>query len=146
MSAGKNQYVPSCSADACYDTVRPATDLLCRFPSRAAVAKQSPAGTFVVNLSGGPALVIAVVPFDEIVIEFSLRSEPGQVTGPRDALQRTGKDFGEGDPAHPSLELPRIALAARRQRNIRTPRMLARERPGRFAMPREINSRKCFAH
>jgi hypothetical protein len=47
------------------------------------------------DISSTATFVIAIVPFEQIRVDFSHSSKPSQLTGARGALQRARKHFGE---------------------------------------------------
>src|SRR5262245_13593467 len=146
MPAGKKQHVPLHCVQAVHDTVSPCRSLGRRFPSWAAIAEQFPAGTLRPDLGGAPPLILAVVPLDQIRINFSHSPEAGQLAGPGRALQGTGIYPGELQAAQSFPELTGVAFAALGQWQVGQPRMLAREAPGRLTVPGQINDRQLFTH
>ena len=98
------------------------------------------------NLHRSETFVLAVVPFDQIAINFGRGSETSKFAGASGALQGTGEDLCERQSGQPFAQPPGIAFATLGQRHIGKPRMLARETPGGFAVPREIKDWKDFAH
>ena len=88
------------------------------------------------------ALVFAVVPFDQIAIDFRRRAEAGQLAGARRALQRTGEHLGKRHSAQPLAKRAGVPFAALGQRQIGQPGVLAREAPRGFAVPGQVNDRK----
>src|SRR2546430_9421533 len=81
----------------------------------------------------------AVVPFDQITIDFGWPPEPGQFAGASGALQGTREDLREGQSGEPLPEPSGIAFAMFGQRQIGKPRMLARKAPGGLAVAHQIN-------
>src|SRR5262245_24209217 len=146
MSAGKKQYVSLHPARAFDRAVCPRPDLVRRFPSGASITKQLPLGALLVDISGEAALILAVVPFEQVPVDFSHSSKASQLAGPPRTLQRAGKHLSERHAAQPFLKSARIALATFCQRQIRKSRVLARERPRGFPMSGQVNDRKHFAH
>src|SRR5215510_8096536 len=146
MPAGKQQHVPLHGTQATHDTIGPRRGLGWRFPSWAAVAEQFPVGALRPDLGGAASLILAVVPFDQLTIHFSHGPEAGQRAGPGGALQGTGIDLGERQAAQPCPELAGVALAALSQWQVGQSRVLAREAPGRLAVPGQINDRQLFTH
>src|SRR5207237_10742068 len=63
-----------------YGAIGPRPDLVRRLPSRAAVAEQLPVRTLAVDVGAGATFIRAVVPFDEIRLEFRPGAETGQLT------------------------------------------------------------------
>src|SRR5215469_4517054 len=86
MPAREQQHVPLNPPHSIHDPVGPSADLLRRFPSGAAVAKQLPIWMLCMNLGGAAPLVLAVVPFDQVLIHFGDGPESGQLGGPGCAL------------------------------------------------------------
>src|SRR6516162_2496396 len=95
MVAGKQQHVSLDRAEPAHSAVSPGGDLGRRFPARAAVAEQVPVGALSADLGRPASLVLAVIPFQEIAIDFGDAPKAGQLACPAGALQGTGKDLGE---------------------------------------------------
>ncbi len=47
------------------------------------------------DLSNGEALILSIIPFKQIAIDFGCSPESGKLTCPSRALQRAGKNFSE---------------------------------------------------
>src|SRR5215510_3173692 len=135
-----------CTARAFDRAVCPRPDLVRRFPSGASITKQLPLGALLVDISGEAALILAVVPFEQVPVDFSHSSKASQLAGSGSALQRAGKHLGESHSAQPFLKPARIALATLCQRQVRKSRVLARERPRGFSVSGQVNDWKHFAH
>src|SRR5438874_2506798 len=146
MPAGEKQHVTFDTARAFHRAVRPRANLFWRFPSGAAIPKQLPIRALPVNVSGKATLILAIVPFEQVPVDFSYRSKSRQLAGPHRALQRAGKHLGESHSAQPFLKPAGIALAAFCERQVGKARVLARERPRGFPVPGQVNDRKHFAH
>ena len=80
--------------------------------------KQLPIGTFFVDVSSKATLILAIVPFEQVPVDFSYSSEAGQLAGPGGTLQRAGKHLGESHSAQPFLKPARIALATFCERQV----------------------------
>ena len=80
MTAGKNQHVAAYCADPAHDTISSSCHLLWRFTAGRAIAEQLPVRAFFQDVNRQAAFVLAVVPLNEISIDFSRRSESGQLT------------------------------------------------------------------
>src|SRR5262245_57297616 len=146
MSAGKKQYVPLHRARAFDRAVCPCPDLVRRFPSGASITKKLPLGALLMAISGEAALVLAVVPFEQVPVDFGHSSKARQLAGSGSALQRAGKHLGESHSAQPFLKPARIALPTLCQRQVRKSRVLARERPRGFSVSGQVNDWKHFDH
>ena len=81
MPAREQQHVALNCAHPDYDVVRSRGHLSRRLTPWAAIAEQLPVGTLRLNLHGPPTLVLPVVPFHEIAVDFGLRSETRQFAG-----------------------------------------------------------------
>ena len=112
-------------ADAADDPIRTFAHLLRRFASRAAVAEKFPIGTFRTNLSRTASFVLAIVPFDQVLINVSDWFEAGQFTGPGRTLQGTGQHQGKRQSLEPFTKPSCGALATIGERKIGQPGMLA---------------------
>ena len=118
MPAGEKQHVTFDTARAFHRAVRPRANLFWRFPSRAAIPKQLPIRALPVNVSGKATLILAIVPFEQVPIDFIHSSEAGQFAGPGGTLQRAGKHLGESHSTQPFLKPARIALATFCERQV----------------------------
>src|SRR5437773_3513346 len=146
MRARKDQHITLDSAGAFHHTICSRANLFWRFPSGAAIPKQLPIRALPVNVSGKAALILAIVPFEQVPIDFSHSSKASQLAGPGGTLQRAGKHLGESYSTQPFLKPACIALAAFRERQVGKSSVLARERPRGFPVPGEVNDRQHFAH
>src|ERR1043166_3046935 len=98
------------------------------------------------NLDRAEAFVLAVVPFDQIGIDFGRGAEAGQFARARGTLQGAREDLGKCQSGEPLPKPSGVAFATRRERQIGQPRMLARQAPRRLAVADEINNWKGLAH
>src|SRR5262249_37107965 len=146
VPAREQQHVPPGRAHPLHHPVGTGADLFRRFPPRAAVTEQVPARSRRTNLGGAEALVLAVIPFDQVAIDLGPGPEAGQLAGPGRTPQRTGEDRGERQPFQALAEAAGVALAALGQRQVGPPRMLAREAPDGFAVPGQVNDGKWLIH
>src|SRR5580704_2489939 len=95
VSAGENQHVPLNRSHAAHYIISTCFYLCRRFASRAPVAEQLPVRPLGPDLRRPETLIFAVVPLDEIAIDFGDGSESSQGTGLAGALQRTGEHLVE---------------------------------------------------
>jgi hypothetical protein len=86
MSARKQQHIAMDSAQAAHNAIRPGGYLLRRFTSRATVAEKLPFWTLCADLGPAAAFVFAIVPLDQVTIDFGNGAESGQLTSPNGAL------------------------------------------------------------
>ncbi len=146
MAAGENQHVTLDRARAFHRAVCPRANLVRRFPSRAAITKQLPIRALPVDVSGKATLILAIVPFEQVTVDFSHSSKASQLAGPGGTLQRAGKHPGESHSTQSFLEPARIALAPFCERQVSKSRVLACDSPGGFPVSGQVNDRKHFAH
>src|SRR5579871_608017 len=145
MAVRKEQHITIEGAQARQDTIRPRADRLHRFAAWTAIAKEKPVRPLLANVVGAPALVVAVVPLDEIVVELSSGAEAGQLARSLGALQWTGQHPSEARALETFAQAARVVFAVRCQRNVGCAGVLAGQGPFRLAMTREINLRKMVA-
>src|SRR5262249_30666588 len=138
VAAREQQDVPPDRAHAPDHRVGPRADLPGRLASRAAVAEELPARTLRPDLGGAAALVLAVVPLDEIRIDLGDRGETAQLARPERTPEGTREYLGERQLPQPLAEPARVALAAFRERDVRESGVLPRERPRRLAVTRHV--------
>ena len=98
------------------------------------------------DVSSAATLIIAIVPFDQIPVDFSDSSKASQLTGAPGTLQRAGKHLGKTQSAQPFLEPARIALATFCERQVSKSRVLTRESPSGFPVSGQVNDRKHLVH
>src|SRR5258708_11270979 len=146
MSARKDQHIAFDRTHATHNVIGPRANVVRQFSAGAAVAKQLPVGAMCMNLHRSETFVLAVVPFDQIAIDFGCGRKAGQFAGASSALQGAREYLRERQSGQPFPKPTGIAFASLGERHIRKPRMLAREAPGGFAVPREIKDWKDFAH
>src|SRR5271169_1935890 len=70
MPARKNQYVAFDRAHPAHDAIGPRADLAWRLSSGAAVTEELPVRALRMDLSRAAALILAVIPFDQIGIDL----------------------------------------------------------------------------
>src|SRR5436309_6258603 len=142
MPDGEQQHVTFDTAQAFHRAVRPRANLFWRFPSGAAIPKQLPIRALPVDVSGKATLILAIVPFEQVPIDFSHSSKASQLAGPGGTLQRAGKHLCESYSTQPFLEPAGITLATLRERQVGKSRVLARESPGSFPVPGQVNDHR----
>ena len=113
------------------------THLFDGFTVRNAVAKDVPAGAGGTDFRAGAALVIAIIPFDQVGFQLSLPAKAGQFTGAHGAPQRAGEN--EGEPATGEFFADRkgLCFAGRGEGDIGQSCMCAGDGPFRFPMANE---------
>jgi hypothetical protein len=146
VSARKNQNIPLDRAHALDHTIGSCTNLARRFPSWTAIAEDLPAGALAVDLRRPETLVLAIVPFHQIVVDFGLGAKAGQFAGPGRALQRTSEHASELMSSEFFPDLMCVALALVSEREIGHSCMLARESPCSLTVSCEVNNRQRFTH
>src|SRR5262249_50400026 len=102
--ARKKQHGAWPRADSPHQTNNPRAHLLRAFTTRATIPKQSPIRPLRVNLHAAAALVLTVVPFEQIRFNPANRAKTSQFARARRALQRAGQNSGKGQPAQPLAE------------------------------------------
>src|SRR5262249_14348940 len=70
MSAGKEQRVPLDGPHSAHHVVGPDTNLFRGFSSRTTIPEQLPVGALGVNFNSAAALVITVIPFQQVTIDL----------------------------------------------------------------------------
>src|SRR6266571_2188565 len=141
VSAREEQHVSLDRARTADDPVGSRAHLGGRFPAGAAVAEEVPARALRVDLGGAHALVVAVIPFEQVTIDLGRGSEAGQFAGPGRALQGAREHLGERVPLQPLPECLRVALAALGQGEIGEAGVLARQAPGGLAVTGQVDVR-----
>src|SRR5437867_3671541 len=78
MPARKNQNIASDRANAIHNLICPRGNMVRRFSAGAAVVEQMPFRALRVNFRRAEAFVPAVVPFDQVAVNFGARAEAGK--------------------------------------------------------------------
>ena len=81
VPARKNQNVPLYCTHAVNHTIRPRSNLAWRFATGTTVSEELPVKAPGMDLRSAQTLVFAVVPFEQVAIDFGLRAEAGQLAG-----------------------------------------------------------------
>ena len=135
VSVREQQNVAVEGASARDNPIDPCANLLGRFATRAAVSEDQPARRYLVDLFGGLALVLAVIPLGQVRVDHHILAETRQFArlarplhraAEREPREISGKDWPHpfGDPA---------AMVG--QRNVSRPRVLATKAPCRLTVP-----------
>src|SRR5208283_1419843 len=112
----------------------------------AAIAEQFPPGALGEDLSSAQTLVLTIVPFEQVAIDFGLGAKASQLACAARSLQWTGEYVGEGPSSELVTEAAGVALSALSQWQIGKPSMLAREAPRSLAVPRDVKRGEHFTH
>src|SRR5512140_596902 len=112
-----------------------ATHLRGRFPARDLAVPDRPSGRLELNLGRGSTLVVAVVPFPEVILHPGDIPVPGQAARLPGPGKRTRQDEGEAPAAEPPTERHRLPLAGDREGGIRAPGVPPPPAPIGLAVP-----------
>src|SRR5207253_8764849 len=107
-----------------------------------AVAEQLPFWALVMNLRRSKSFIVAVVPFDQIAIDFGGGREASQFTSASDALQWTSEDLRESQSGQPRSKVTCVALASLGQRQVSKTSVLAATAPGGLGVSRVVQPGK----
>ena len=107
MPAGEKQDVALYGTGPIYNSVGAGTDLLRRFASGAAIAEQVPAWTLGADIGAAASFILAIIPLDQIGIDFGHAAKSGQFASPARALQWTRKYLCESQPLKTLRQSPR---------------------------------------
>src|SRR5262249_52966032 len=99
-----------------YHAVGPDTNLYRGFPFRTTIAEQLPVRTLGVDFTGAAALVISVIPFQQVAIKLRNAPEACEFACPARPHHRIGRCLGECQAAQPFLKTTGVALATLGQR------------------------------
>ncbi len=116
VTMSEYQHLVVDGADSVDDSIRPHRYIRDSLATWTAIAKNIPTGALPIYLRGRHAFVVAIVPFNKIVIDARDRTETGQFTGPRCPSQRAGQYLSEEHTDETLVKPPRIALAVLGQR------------------------------
>src|ERR1700760_3048950 len=142
MAARKHDRPVIGRAKASDDAIGAGADVSWLLAVRAAIPEQEPAGTVRENLAALATFVVAVIPFEEIGIEFGDAAESGELTGAPRALKRARDDPAKRYAFEALLKPLRLAFAFLRQRDVGAAGVLAACAPFGFAMADEGDARQ----
>ena len=95
MAAGEQQQRAVNGSDPLNNPIGTRRDLIKRFSAREAVAKHLPAWMPSTNFDRPKALILAVIPLDEVVEDLGSGRKAGEFAGSLGALQRACKHASE---------------------------------------------------
>src|SRR5215470_10395726 len=128
--------------DVTLDSTRPGddpigsrSDLLRRFTTRAPIPEDEPARRLSVDLLGRQALVLAVVPLDEVGLDDRTGRDAGQLTGFARPLQRADEHERKRSAAQGGPQEFREPAPVVGQRNVRRAGVPAVQAPLGLAVP-----------
>jgi len=139
MAAREEEYGAINGSDAIDHAGGAGSDFAERFAARESIAEHFPIRAPGVNVRRPEALILAVVPLDEVAIDFGARGEARELAGPAGALQRAGEDAGEIESFEPLAETPGVTFAAPGQRQIGEAGVLSTEGPCRLAVAGKVD-------
>src|SRR5262245_21600964 len=146
VTAREQQDVSAHSPHSLHHAVCPSGHLLRRFTAGAAIAEQLPVRALGKDVNREAALVLAIIPFDQVTVRFSHRAEPGQFARAYGPTQRAREYLRESRSVQPFTKPSRHVLSALGEGQIGEPCVLTGNCPGRFAVPGQVNDRKGPVH
>jgi hypothetical protein len=108
------------------DAIGAVGHLFRRFAAGASVSKEIPVWTRLADVHGESSLVVAIVPFGQIGIDFGVSAQPGQLARAYDALAGTHLNASERNALEACAKFPGFVFAHNGQGNIRAARVPAR--------------------
>ena len=116
------------------------------FAAGATVAEQLPPRTLRAYFLRCAALIVAIVPFHQIRIDYRDIAETGQFAGPASAQQGTDENSLEREVFEPIGEVSSHGFSVFSQRKIGQSSVLSGKAPSCFAVACQINNGKRLAH
>src|SRR5437763_17126621 len=98
------------------------------------------------NLRRSKSFIVAVVPFDQIAIDFGGGREASQFTSASGALQWTSEDLRESQSGQPRSKVTCVEIASFGQRQVSKTGVLAAKGPCGLAVSRQVKHGKNFSH
>jgi hypothetical protein len=139
VTAREQQHCPLNRPDALHYAIRSRADLIERFAAGETVAEYLPIGALGANVCSCEAFVIAVVPFDQVAINVSLRAESRQFARARGALEGAGPDACEFHALEALAQAAGVTFSASGQWQVGSPGVLSTDRPGGLTMSGQVN-------
>ena len=146
MAAGENEDVSLGGAGPLDDSIGAGSNLGRRLTAGTAVAKELPAGVPLADFGKAQALILAVVPFDEVGIDRGDWLEPRELAGASGALERAGENACELESSQPLGQEPCALLTAFGKRQVGETGMLAGKAPSRFGVASQVEDGEGSAH
>src|SRR5437867_10264521 len=109
MAAREKQNVSGHLAHSLHYAICSRSNLFWHFAARAAVAEQLPVRTFSKDVNRAATFVLAIVPFDQVRVNFSNRSESSQLARSHSTAQRAGEYLRK---CHIPQSLPQFSRVA----------------------------------
>src|SRR5690348_1414863 len=97
MAVGENRYITCTRPKRGHNPVGPLSYLVDRFSVGTRVCPNAPTGHLIPNLLCSQPFVIAVVPFQQFLIQLNPRAKPSELCRFQRALERTAKDTRKFD-------------------------------------------------
>src|SRR5260370_39773210 len=98
------------------------------------------------DLGSGETLILAIVPFEQIAIDFGHGPKPRQLASPCRAPHWARKHLFEIESSQSFSERAGVMFAALCQQKVCEPRMLTRAARLSLSLPGQVNNRKSLAH
>src|SRR5438067_341282 len=146
VSTREQQRVAVDGAHAADHAVGPGSDLIGRLSVRGAIAEQLPVRALGMDLGARATLVRAVIPLDEVGLDFRHGAEAGELTCSDRSPQGAREHRRERQPMEPLSQPCGLGFAMRGERKVASSRVLMGYGPGRLAVPCQIYNWKCAAH
>src|SRR5829696_2143553 len=118
-----------------YHAVGPCADVSRGLTARYAVAPDGPTRHLLPNFGGSAAFVLAVVPFHEVVADFSMLGDASEPTRLQRTGQRTAEHPAKCASTEPVAENRGLQPAQRSQRDVGTAGVPAVASPFRLPVP-----------
>lgn len=145
VTVGENRHVTSEVANGPQKGVRALCDIPGHFTTGTSVSKDNPIRAALQDLVARKSLVITIVPFDEGRICLGHTAKSCQFARTPRTLQWAGQHAGKFNFFENIMQPPCLFLTTRRQRDVRTARVLARGRPLRLTVTDQVNAWQ-FSH
>ena len=113
----------------CDESVGPNDDVGGRFTAGATVAPDVPTRMVPLDISGAPALEVAVVPFRQVRPDLAARSQTGEIAGLPSAQAGADEHARDSHRLESDNKAPRLFFADGREGKVRQPRVLASQGP-----------------
>ncbi len=139
MAVRDEQPAAAVCASALDQRVNAVTDFGRALAAWAAVGEEPPVGLGLLNLDRCDPLVLAVVPFRQLIGRLRVGTVAGQLAGLSGALQWARENVIELHPGKPLSGLTRLVAAILGQLNVAEPGMAAVKRPLCFAVAQQDN-------
>jgi hypothetical protein len=139
MSARENEDAALERPKPRHDPIDAFGDLRHRLAAGTTVAEEFPLRTLLMDVHKRPALIITVIPLEQLAVKRCHAHKAGELTGSQRPPQRTREHVIESQALESGTDRASLLLTAARERKIGSPRVLTGDSPSGLSVSHEID-------